>query len=154
MKPNLFLKKLAGINDSPHKISSGAAIGVFFGVLPFAGLVVSVLVAAIFRVNKIGALIGCLLTNTWISLLCAIFAVNIGAEFFNIDSSEAVEVLSGLFKNFNIPQFLKVSSREFFLPFITGFFFVAFLFSVLAYFLTSLLIYLYKRFDKRASSKP
>jgi uncharacterized protein (DUF2062 family) len=52
-------RKLFVIKDTPHAIASGAAIGVFLGFTPLFGLktLLALLLAALFRVNKIAAVV-------------------------------------------------------------------------------------------------
>jgi hypothetical protein len=45
----LYLKTVR-INDLPHKIAMGFALGSFLGVLPFTGVVAALILAVIFKV--------------------------------------------------------------------------------------------------------
>lgn len=67
------------INDTPHRIAGGVALGVFLGILPGAGPVASLVLAYIFQVNRAAALAGSLLTNSWFSVFTFVLAVKIGA---------------------------------------------------------------------------
>lgn len=71
--------KIVRINDSPHKIAGGFAIGVFLGILPGAGPIASIVLAYVFRVNRAAALAGSLLTNFWFSIVAFALAIKIGA---------------------------------------------------------------------------
>lgn len=72
-------QKLIEINDSPHKIAMGVGIGVFCGIFPGIGPMAALGLAFLFRVNRAGALLGSLLTNTWISFLGFVFSIKIGS---------------------------------------------------------------------------
>ena len=71
--------KLFRINDSPQKIAMGFGIGVFLGVLPFTGPIAALAMAFILRVNRASALLGSILTNTWISIPVFLFSIRAGA---------------------------------------------------------------------------
>ncbi|MDD5669514.1 MAG: DUF2062 domain-containing protein, partial [Candidatus Omnitrophica bacterium] len=58
--------KIFRINDTPRKIAFGFGLGVFLGILPGTGPVASVIVAAFLHANKAAALLGSLITNTWL----------------------------------------------------------------------------------------
>ena len=94
-----FLReKLFQINDSPHKISLGFGLGIFAGLFPGTGPLAALFLAFIFRANRAAAIVGSMLTNTWLSFM--IFAVSlrfgsflIGADFPAIHR-QAWELLS------------------------------------------------------------
>lgn len=136
-------KKLTGINDSPFKIACGMAIGVFFGLLPFAGPIISLLLAAVLRVNKLTALIGALLTNTWLTAICAIFALNTQNIYSNSHSIDFKNLMNAL-KNFDIAAFLKIITGDFFLPFLIVFVIIAAILSLTAFVLTLLAVNIYR----------
>lgn len=74
----LIYLKLFRINDSPQKIAIGLGLGVFFGVMPGMGLLAALFFAFIFRVNRAAALLGSILTNTWLSIPVFVLAVKTG----------------------------------------------------------------------------
>lgn len=57
--------KIVRANDSPPKVAAGVAVGVFLGIFPTFGLgiVLAVLFAFIFRINKAAAFAGSLIMN-------------------------------------------------------------------------------------------
>lgn len=74
----LYLKVIR-INDTPHRIAGGVALGVFLGVLPGAGPLASLVLAYLFQVNRAAALTGSLLTNSWFSVMTFVLSIKIGA---------------------------------------------------------------------------
>jgi len=74
----LYLK-LFRIDDSPHKIALGFGLGVFLGVMPGMGLIAALAIAIIIKVNRIAALLGSILTNTWLSIPVFFLAVRTGS---------------------------------------------------------------------------
>ena len=66
---------LLAINDSPHSIALGSAIGIFFGFTPLTGVktLLSILVAWAFRCNKIAAVIAVTVHDVLIFIMPAIY---------------------------------------------------------------------------------
>lgn len=60
-----IITRLKHIRSSPHLIAKSFAIGVFIGILPGTGLVVALLVAILFRLNKTSIALGALTNNPW-----------------------------------------------------------------------------------------
>src|SRR3989338_11447506 len=83
----LYLK-LFKINDTPQKIALGLGLGVFAGIFPGTGPAASLFLAFIFRANRASALIGSMLTNTWLSVVTLLLAIKLGALMFGIQWEE------------------------------------------------------------------
>src|SRR5689334_8529819 len=66
---------LMAINDTPHSIALGSAIGIFFGFTPLTGVktVLSVLVAWALRCNKIAAVIAVTVHDVLIFIMPAVY---------------------------------------------------------------------------------
>jgi uncharacterized protein (DUF2062 family) len=73
-----FFKKFILIDDTPHKIAAGAALGVFLGIAPGAGVAAALVLASIFRINRLAALAGALATNTWTLIIALPMAAAVG----------------------------------------------------------------------------
>jgi uncharacterized protein (DUF2062 family) len=73
-----FFKQFFLIDDTPHKIAAGAALGVFLGIAPGAGIAASVVLASIFRINRLAAIAGALATNTWTLIFALPLAAAVG----------------------------------------------------------------------------
>ncbi len=81
----LLYIKLFKINDSPQRIALGLGLGVFAGIIPGTGPVAALFLAFIFRVNRASALLGSLLTNTWLSFVTFILAIKVGSAIMHLD---------------------------------------------------------------------
>ena len=81
----LLYLKLFRINDSPQRVALGLGLGVFTGILPGIGPIAALVLAIIFRANRASAVIGSILTNTWISVLGFILSLKIGAAIMHLD---------------------------------------------------------------------
>ncbi|MCX5706364.1 MAG: DUF2062 domain-containing protein [Candidatus Omnitrophica bacterium] len=137
---NWLYLKLVKIDDTPQKIALGFGLGVFVGILPGTGPLVALFLAFIFKVNRASALLGSLLTNTWLSFVTFILAIKIGSAIFNLSWQELEQGWISLLKEFSWQSLFKVSLLKIVLPTITGFFIVSFFLGVLTYSITLIII--------------
>ena len=74
------------IRESPHRIALAFAIGVFMGISPLLGLhyIGGVLLAMLFRLNKLVAIIGISVNNPWTIVPISTFCVWVGAKLLGI----------------------------------------------------------------------
>ena len=132
-----FLKsiyiKLIKIDDTPHKIAVGFGLGVFAGVMPFAGPVAAIFLAVLFRVNRVSAFLGGLLTNTWITIIAFLLSVKIGSLIFGIDADIIRSRSTALLKDFHFANLFKLSALEIALPILAGYFVIAVISSAAVY---------------------
>jgi len=77
--------RLFRINDTPQKIALGLGLGVFMGVLPGTGPVAALALAFLLKVNRASALLGSVLTNTWLSIPVFLLSLRVGASFAGIN---------------------------------------------------------------------
>jgi uncharacterized protein (DUF2062 family) len=139
-KFKLFIKKFFLINDTPHKIAAGAAIGIFMGIVPGEGVISALVVATIFRFNRLSAISSILFTNMWTTFLALPFAAATGAFIFRTNAQD-------LTNNFNTTYqlgwtyfFSKVIFFELVLPLIIGYLVVASAIALVFYFLIYFLL--------------
>ena len=142
-------QNLFKINDTPQKIALGLGLGVFAGIFPGTGPLASLFLAFIFRANRASALIGSLLTNTWLSVLTLLLAIKLGALMFGIQWQEIQNNGTSLIKHFSWTNLFKLSSLKIILPVTVGFILISFCFGLLVY-LISLLIIIKVRGVKKA----
>ena len=132
-----FLKliyiKLLRLDDSPHKIAVGFGLGVFAGVMPFAGPLVAVFLAIIFKANKVSAFLGGLLTNTWITVVAFLFSIKIGAIIFGVNGDIIRVRWMALLKDFHMSTLFKLSAFEIILPVFTGYLVISLFSACIAY---------------------
>ncbi len=121
----LIYLKLIRIDDTPHKVAVGLGLGVFAGVMPFAGPIVAVFLAALFKANRISAFLGGLLTNTWITIVAFLFSIKLGSFIFGVDGDIIHSRWTALFKDFHISTLFKLSAFEIILPVLTGYLVIA-----------------------------
>jgi len=132
--------KLFLINDTPQKIALGLGLGVFAGVLPGAGPMAALFLAFILRVNRASALIGCLLTNTWLSFVTFILAIKAGSVILGISWHDVHQDWNYFLREFNWLHLFKLSVLKVILPVIVGYLVIAFCLGFLAYLVTLIII--------------
>jgi len=76
--------KLFVINDTPHSIALGAAIGILLGFTPLFGLktLLALLLAALFRVNKIAAVVTVSLHDLFFPLWPALYRLEFATGYW------------------------------------------------------------------------
>jgi uncharacterized protein len=77
---------ISSIKESPHRVSLAFAIGVFIGMSPFLGIhtVLGILVAWLFRLNKVATIIGVYVTNPWTIIPIYTFSTWVGTKLLGI----------------------------------------------------------------------
>ena len=136
----VFLQhKLFNINDTPQRIALGAGLGVFTGIIPGTGPVAALFLAFLFRVNRASALLGSLMTNTWLSLVTFFLSIEIGSAIFGMNWQDVYNNWILFFKNFRWMRLFKLSIFKIILPVMLGYFIVAFCLGFLVY-LTTLIV--------------
>jgi len=135
-----FIKRFFLIDDTPHKIAAGAAVGIFMGIVPGEGVISTLVVATIFRFNRLSATAGILATNMWTTLLVLPLAAFIGGLLYGISPGGLAEnfkstYVSGLGNFFNFTIVFQIV-----LPLIVGFIIAAAIIALLFYFLLYFLL--------------
>ncbi len=117
--------KLFKINDAPQKKALGLGIGVFSGILPGTGPLAALFLASLLRANKAMALLGSLLTNTWLSFATFFLAIKIGSGILNVEPQEIKEHWNLFLLDFHFTDLFSWSVMKIILPIVLGFSIVA-----------------------------
>jgi uncharacterized protein (DUF2062 family) len=104
--------KLLGIHDSAHRIALGAGLGLFLGVLPGTGPIAAVVGAFLLRANKVAALAGALLVNTWINVVTFPLALALGSFLFGIEPKALAKDWLALTRHFTWHGFVEIGLRD------------------------------------------
>lgn len=143
-KINRFLNslyiKLFRINDTPQRIALGFGLGVFSGILPGTGPLAALFLAFILRVNRASALLGSLLTNTWISFLTFILAIKVGSGILGVSWSDIQQDWDSFIRGFHWLMLFKLSVLKVIWPIIVGYIVIGFSLGLLAYLITLIII--------------
>jgi uncharacterized protein (DUF2062 family) len=132
-KTNQWLKQFFTLNDTPHRIALGAALGIFLGLLPGTGPLAALVCASALRVNKAAACAFAIATNSWLSVILFIPAVTLGSVCFGIERAQVLASWKQLISVFSWSNALQFFSSKIILPIITGYFIISFVVAGLTY---------------------
>lgn len=139
-----FLKliyiKLFRIHDTPQKIALGVGMGVFLGIIPATGPIAAVFMAFVLRVNRAAALLGSLLTNTWLSIVTFLLSIKIGASIMRINWQDVQRNWGQFLKDFRVITLFKLATLKIILPVIIGYLVIGFCLGLIAYLVTLFII--------------
>lgn len=141
----LLYLKLFRINDSPQKIALGFGLGAFLGILPGTGPIASLVLAAVFRINKAAALLGSILTNTWASFLIIVLSIKMGAGIMGLEWQQVYASWQHLLTDFQWKNIFDLSILKLMLPVLTGYLILSFCLGLIAYCSALILLYFLKR---------
>ena len=144
----LLYLKFYRSSDSPQKMALGFGLGVFLGIMPGLGVIAALVCAAILRVSAAGALLGTLVTNTWLSFLTLVLSTRVGAAVMGLNWKDVYSGWSGIIKGFSLEKLFQASVKEFFLPVIIGFIIVSACSGVIAYFVSLFVVIEARRLKK------
>lgn len=128
-----FVQKFFLINDTPHKIAGGFALGIFLGIIPGEGVTATLVLSSLFGLNRLAATSGVLATNMWSTFVVLPLAGQIGAWIFRENYQSLIEQFNTTYHLGFKFLFSKYILFEIALPVATGFVIVALAFSLLAY---------------------
>ncbi|MFA5145190.1 MAG: DUF2062 domain-containing protein [Candidatus Omnitrophota bacterium] len=141
-KENIFkllYLELFKINDSPQKIALGLGLGVFSGIFPGTGPLAALFLAFLLRANRASALLGSLLTNTWLSFVTFLLAIKLGSALFGVSWQKLQQDWASFLSSFSWLSLFKTGILKIILPVIAGYLLIAFCLGLLVY-LTALLV--------------
>jgi uncharacterized protein (DUF2062 family) len=143
MKP--ILSAILKINDGRQKIALGFGMGVLSGIFPGTGPIVAVLLSLVFRANYISALLGSLLTNTWLSVVTFLLAIKVGAAIMGVNWLDARREWGYFFHHFQWVNLVKLSALKLVLPVFLGYLVIACIAGMFSYLLILGILNLKKR---------
>lgn len=146
-----FFKQFFLINDTPHKIAGGAALGIFLGIVPGEGLITTIVLSSLFRLNRLSATAGVLATNMWTTAAVLPLAAGVGGILSGASGRELVADFDRTY-HLGWKFFLsKAILLDVALPLVAGFFIVAVIIALAFYFLLYYLLVNHKiKFIKEA----
>jgi len=137
------LKHFFLLNESPGKIAGGFALGVFLGITPGEGIIATLLLASLFRFNRLASVVGVLLTNMWGTVAILPIASSVGGYLFNQNETNLAREFLNNYHSFGWKYFL---SKQIFFetawPLLAGFLISAGLVSLLSFVMIYALFFL------------
>jgi uncharacterized protein len=137
---NFIFAKLFKINDSARRIALGVGLGVFSGLMPGSGPAAALFLAFVFRANRAAALMGSILTNTWLSVVTFILAIKVGSIVLSRHWQEVHQKAGGLIQDFHWGSFFKLSFLDVLLPVIIGYLIIGLCLGIISYSVVFLII--------------
>lgn len=132
--------KLFRIHDTPQRIALGLGMGVFLGILPGTGPIAAIFLALLLRLNRASALLGSLLTNTWLSIVTFLLSIKIGSGIIRVSWQDTQQNWIHFLKNFKVRDLLQLSTLKIIWPVIIGYLVVAFCLGVLVYLIALIIV--------------
>lgn len=139
-KLRTFCKQFFLIDDTPHKIAAGAALGIFLGIAPGEGVMATLILASLFRFNRFSATVGVALTNMWMTVAILPLAAAVGGFLFNASSTQLIRDFDASYRSGMAFFFSRVVWVDVAVPLLVGFFVVAGCIAVAAYVLLYVLL--------------
>ena len=138
------------MNDSPQRIAVGFGVGVFLGILPGTGPIAALALSYVLRVNKAAALLGSVLTNTWLSFVTFALALKIGAALTGGSWLDIKEHAKHLSEHFSWGTLWDVSLAHVLKPLLLGYTAVGLLCGLAGYVLVLIFLVIYpaRRYTK------
>ena len=146
----VLYEKLARIHDSPQKVAAGFGLGVFLGILPGAGPIASLVMSLLLRVNRMAALTGSVLTNTWLSVVTFVLSVKVGSAILGTNWENVLEQCRLVMKNFHWKDLFDQAVWEILKPLLVGYVVVGLGIGILAYGLAMLILLQKRKYSKKA----
>lgn len=139
-----FFASFFDLEDSAHNIAAGAALGVFFGIMPVEGITTTLVFVTLLGFNKPSALIGMLATNSWTTFALLPLAALTGGLLFNQTIASLYAQFDRTFQMGLKFFFSKAVLLDLALPLIVGYLIVALTIALLFY----LFIYIFLKYFK------
>ncbi|MBU0604792.1 MAG: DUF2062 domain-containing protein [Candidatus Omnitrophica bacterium] len=113
--------KLFRINDTPQRIALGLGLGVFTGVLPGTGPIAALALAFILRVNRASALLGSIITNTWLGIPVFMLSLRVGASVAGVSYQDLNRDWQIFIKGFQWDALLSMGLYKILIPVLAGY---------------------------------
>ncbi|MEK7598817.1 MAG: DUF2062 domain-containing protein [Patescibacteria group bacterium] len=140
-----FSKRFFLINDTPHKVAAGAALGVFLGIMPGEGVATTLVLASVLKFNRLAATAGVLATNIWGTFLALPPAAAAGGFLFGESPKKLIEEFQSTYHLGLKFFFSKAVLLDIALPLVIGFFIVVGVIALAVYLLLIFYLVKYKK---------
>lgn len=126
-----------------QRVSLGLGLGAAMGLLPGTGPIAALILAVFFKLNRAAAVLGSLLTNTWLSIVTFSLALRLGSYFFGIDRKALYSEWKALIREFSFSKIFNTAILKTAVPIFIGYIIIA-LFVGFVIYLISITIILLK----------
>lgn len=129
------IKEFFLIDDTPHKVAGGFALGIFFGMMPSEGPLTTFLISSLLRFNRLSAMAGVFSCNAWSTLAVLPLATVVGGFAFQISPQLLVNSFKEAYALGFDYLFTKAIFFDILTPFFVGYFIVSISIALFFYFL-------------------
>jgi uncharacterized protein (DUF2062 family) len=141
--------RLVRINDSPQRIALGFGLGVFLGILPGTGPIAALVLASLFRINRAAALLGSILTNTWLSIATIILSIKLGSVIMGKNWEDVYAQWQLFLSQFRWKDLLEAAFLRIAAPVALGYLVIGFLCAAASYLLILLALTVRKKYENK-----
>lgn len=149
----LYLR-LVRMNDSPQRIAAGFGLGVFLGILPGTGPIASLAAAALFKVNKAAALLGSLITNTWLSVVSIVLSIKLGSAIMGLSWQDVQAHWQSFIADFRWRQLFELATLKLIAPVLAGYLIISLALGLTVYAVTLAILKLTKHAHTSRANLP
>lgn len=121
-------------------IAMGVAVGVFCGVIPGTGPIAALALALLLRVNRAAALLGSLITNTWISIPVFLVSLKAGALITGLHYQDLRNDWGIFLKDFHWKSLFDLGIYKILGPILIGYAAVSLAIAIIAYAATLIIV--------------
>jgi len=141
---DLLYVKLFLINDTRQRVAAGLGLGVFSGIFPGTGPIAALFLASCLRANRASALLGSLLTNTWLSIVTFLLSIKVGSVIMRVNWQEAQRAWFVFLKDFRWINLVQISALKIIFPALLGYLVIASCLGLLSYLVALIIIISFK----------
>jgi uncharacterized protein (DUF2062 family) len=116
-----ILQVLLGVHDTPHRTALAFGVGVVIAFSPFLGVhfAIALVVAFLFRLNRVAILIGTYLNNPWTLAPMYLAGTTLGCVLLGV-SSDGLDAIDWSLSGAAFFDSLWISLRAYLWPFLVG----------------------------------
>lgn len=136
------MRRVLGLNDTPHRTALAFAVGVFIAFSPLLGLhfILAVVSAWLFRLNRVAVLVGAFVNNPW-----TFTPITLSSTWFGIElCCKTHEIPPISFESLTFSS-MGAQLKSYFFPFVLGSTLLGVLFGAISYFAMLWMISQYRK---------
>lgn len=145
------MRRVLGLNDTPHRTALAFAIGVFIAFSPLLGLhfILAITSAWLFRLNRMAILVGAFVNNPW-----TFTPITLSSTWFGIElCCKTREIPPIDFENLTFST-MTTQLKSYLYPFVLGSTLLGVVFAVVSYFAMLWMISQYRKMKKPEPAAP
>jgi len=145
------MRRVLGLNDTPHRTALAFALGVFIAFSPLLGLhfILAIVSAWLFRLNRVAILVGAFVNNPW-----TFTPITLSSTWFGIElCCKSHEIPPINLENLTFAS-MTTQLKSYFFPFVIGSTLLGVVFAVISYFAMLWMISQYRKMKQSEPAAP